>query len=369
MAAGGLILTSGAHPLVDIEVNGHLVRSLVEITLALVLFTDATEISMRWLRESGRVPMRMLCIAFPLTVLLGFLAGVPLLPGAGWWICAITAAVLTPTDSTPILPLLHDRRLPQRLRHTITVVSGLDDGIAAPLVLLLLAGAVGTVDVESVLLELAVAVLAGVATGFGGAKLITLARERGWSLAGTERVGVLALAITAFALADVLHGNGFIAAFVAGLAARATAPDMPRSALRTVEDTATVLSAAVWFVFGSLIVPAFADGLEWPVFVYAFLSLTLVRMIPVAVSLLGSHVPWRERWALGFWGPRGLDGMVLGIIALEQLSGPDADWVADVVVVVISLSILVHGLSARYFARWWVGHGRERAPAVLARPG
>lgn len=366
MAAAGLILTNGTTPLVNVEVTGPIVRHLIEITLALVLFTDATDISVRWLRETGRVPMRMLFIAFPLTVLLGFAAGVPLLPGAGWWVCAICAAVLAATDSTPILPLLHDQRLPSGMRHTITVVSGLDDGIAAPLVLLLLAGAIGTTDLESVLLELLIALVAGLITGFGGARMLAMARERGWSTPEAERVGLLALAITAFAMGEVLHGNGFVAAFVSGLAARATAPHMPRAALQTVSDAALVLSAAVWFVFGSLIVPAFMDGLEWRVFVYAFLSLTLVRMLPVALSLLGSHVPWRERWALGFWGPRGLDSMVLGIIALEQLSGLDADWVADVVVVVISLSILVHGLSARYFAHWWDRRTRtpvDRAPA------
>ncbi|GAA1654545.1 cation:proton antiporter [Catellatospora bangladeshensis] len=360
MAASGLILTSGSHPLVDVEVTGPVVRHLVELTLAFVLFTDATDISMRWLKEQRGVPIRMLLIAFPLTVLLGFLAGVPLLPGAGWWVCAIIGAVLAATDSTPILPMLHDDRLPAGTRHTITVVSGLDDGLAAPLVLLMLAGALATVDVQSVLIELLIALIAGVVVGVGGAKLITMARHLRWSTVEAERVGVLALAITAFSAAEVLHGNGFVAAFVAGIATRATAPGMPRSSLQTVEDFSTVLSAAVWFVFGSLIVPAFMDGLEWRVFVYAFLSLTLIRMLPVALSLLGTHLPWRERWALGFWGPRGLDSMVLGIIALEQLSGLDADWVADVVVVVISLSILVHGLSARYFARWWLHGPRTR---------
>ncbi|MEU8001043.1 cation:proton antiporter [Catellatospora sp. NPDC049111] len=364
MAAAGLILTNGSNPLVNIEVTGPIVRHLIEITLALVLFTDATEISVQWLRETGRVPMRMLFIAFPLTVALGFAAGVPLLPGAGWWVCAICAAVLAATDSTPILPLLHDRRLPSGMRHTITVVSGLDDGLAAPLVLLLLAGAVASTDLESVLLELLIALVAGLIVGFGGARMLSIARERGWSTPEADRVGLLALAITAFAMGEVLHGNGFVAAFVAGLAARATAPHMPHAALQTVSDTAMVLSAAVWFVFGSLVVPAFMDGLEWRVFLYAFLSLTLIRMLPVALSLLGSHVPWRERWALGFWGPRGLDSMVLGIIALEQLSGLDADWVADVVVVVISLSILIHGLSARYFAWWWDRRSRALATST-----
>lgn len=368
MAAAGLILTNGTNPLVDVEVTGPIVRHLIEITLALVLFTDATEISMSWLRETGRVPMRMIFIAFPLTVLLGFAAGVPLLPGAGWWVCAICAAVLAATDSTPILPMLHDHRLPAGMRHTITVVSGLDDGIAAPLVLLLLAGAVASTDLESVLLELLIALVAGLLTGYGGARMLALARKRGWSTPEADRVGLLALAITAFAMGEVLHGNGFVAAFVAGLAARATAPHMPHTALQTVSDTALVLSAAVWFVFGSLIVPAFMDGLEWRVFLYAFLSLTLIRMLPVALSLLGSHVPWRERWALGFWGPRGLDSMVLGIIALEQLSGLDADWVADVVVVVISLSILIHGLSARYFARWWDRRARTPVDTTPAEP-
>ncbi|MBV1854526.1 cation:proton antiporter [Catellatospora tritici] len=354
MAASGMILTSGTHPLVDVELTGPTVRHLVELTLAVVLFTDATDIGIRWLRTHTGVTLRMLLIAFPLTVLLGYLAAIPLLAGAGWWVCAITAVTLSATDSTPITPLLHDQRLPGDLRQTITVVSGLDDGLAAPLLLIVLAGAAGGTTVPEVLLELLISVIVGTACGFGGARLLLWARRRDWSTDDAERVGLLALAIAAFAGAYVLHGNGFVAAFAAGLTCRATAPDLPRSALQTCEDAVAVLSAAVWFVFGSLVVPSFTDGLDWRVFLYAFASLTVIRMIPVALALIGTHLPRREVLALGFWGPRGLDSMVLGIIALEQLSGLDADWVADMVVVVVGLSIVVHGLSTRLFANRWV---------------
>ncbi|MFD0597130.1 cation:proton antiporter [Catellatospora coxensis] len=365
MAAAGLILTNGTHPLVDVEVTGPIVRHLIEITLALVLFTDATEISMRWLRETGRVPMRMIFIAFPLTVLLGFAAGVPCCPAR-----AGGSAPSAPPCSPPPTP-------PRSCRCCTT--SACPPACATP------SPSSAASTTASPHPRTAAAGRCRRQHRPGERPARTAHRPRRGPAhrlrrvadaqpgprarldhPEADRVGMLALAITAFAMAEVLHGNGFVAAFVAGLAARATAPHMPHAALQTVSDTATVLSAAVWFVFGSLIVPAFMDGLEWRVFAYAFLSLTLIRMLPVALSLLGSHVPWRERWALGFWGPRGLDSMVLGIIALEQLSGLDADWVADVVVVVISLSILIHGLSARYFASWW--DRRSRALAGSAGP-
>jgi NhaP-type Na+/H+ or K+/H+ antiporter len=278
-------------------------------------------------------------------------------------VAAVLAAALAATDSTPITPLLHDKRLPARLRHTINVVSGLDDGLAAPLMLLLLAGVVGGWDLEHVAIELLISVAIGIVLGAGGARLFTTARARHWSTPEAERVGVLALAIACFALASLAGGNGFVAAFAAGVALRFAAPQLPRSALQTCEDAVAVLSAAVWFVFGSLVVPSFTDGLEWRVFVYSVASLTVIRMIPVAISLIGTGLPGREVLALGFWGPRGLDSMVLGIIALEQLTGEQADWVADVIVVTIGLSILIHGLSAQYFARQWAGH-RPDLPTV-----
>ena len=224
LVAMGAVLS--ATEVVVVELDSEAVRTLVELALSILLFADATEISARWLRSSGRLPLRMLALGFPLTIATGFAAGYWLLPGLSLWVVALLAAALAATDAALASPVIMDERLPRQLRRIIDVESGLNDGLATPLVLFFLAGAVasggpagGEAPLVHALVELAIGVAVGVVIGAGGARLLVSARRTSWSNVAGERLAVLVLPVITYFAATALGGNGFVAAFVAGIAA------------------------------------------------------------------------------------------------------------------------------------------------------
>ncbi|MEV4411906.1 cation:proton antiporter [Catellatospora sp. NPDC049609] len=356
----GLLLAMGDEPLVSIDLASSAMRHLLQATLALLLFTDATEISLRRLREAGHLPLRLLLIAFPLTVVAGYLAGAVLFPQAGVWILALVAAALAATDSSLAAMLVHDRRIPHDLRTAVTVESGLNDGLAAPLVLAFLAAAVAADQdrgpsqvIGHTVREVALALLVGVVVGGGAARLLRVTRKRGWGTARAERLAYLAIGVLAFEAAHAVHGNGIVAGFVAGMAVRAVDQDLPETHLQTSHDVVGLLAAGVWFLFGSLIPQVIGDVWDWRMLLYAGLSLTLVRMLPVAASLVGLRRFKREVLLLSWLGPRGLPSVIFALIALQQLTGPPAALVAALVMATVLFSVLAHGLSAVPIAQRW----------------
>lgn len=369
----GLLLAVGDEALVQVDLASPAMQHLLQATLALVLFTDATEISLHRLREAGHLPLRLLLIALPLTVAAGFLLGVALFPLAGAWVLALVAAALAATDSSLAAALVHDRRIPHDLRTAVTVESGLNDGLAAPLVLAFLAAAVaadhdrqaGQVLGQTVR-EIALALVVGALVGGGAAWLLRAARKRGWSTARAERLAYLAIALLAFEAAHAVHGNGIVAGFVAGIAVRAVDQDLPEPHLQTAHDVVGLLAAGVWFLFGSLIPQVIGDVLDWRILFYAVLSLTLVRMLPVAASLIGLRRFKREVLLLSWLGPRGLPSVIFALIALQQLTGPPAALVAALIMATVLLSVLAHGLSAVPIAERWTDP-RSRIPAADRR--
>jgi len=362
--------------IVVVELDSESVRVLVELALSILLFADATEISARWLRSSGRLPLRMLALGFPLTVATGFAAGYWLLSGRDVWVVALLAAALAATDAALASPVIMDERIPRQLRRIIDVESGLNDGLATPLVLFFLAGSVahgGPAGDEAplvhALVELAVGVVAGVVLGAGGARLLVSARRTRWSSTAGERLAVLVLSVLTYLAAAALGGNGFIAAFVAGIAAGSVGrEEVAEERLQLTNDVGTLVSAAVWFVFGSLIPGVVARGISWNVLLYAALSLTLVRMLPVALALVRSDLSTRDVLFLGWIGPRGLASILFGLIAIEELHAHGlaaaADLVAEVVVVTVGLSVLLHGLTAGIIAARWPTDGTVPEPAA-----
>ena len=259
LVAMGAVLS--ATQVVVVELDSEAVRILVELALSILLFADATEITARWLRSAGRLPLRMLALGFPLTVATGFAAGYFLLPGLSVWIVALLAAALAATDAALASPVIMDERIPRRLRRIIDVESGLNDGLATPLVLFFLAGAVasggpegGEAPLVHALVELAIGVAVGVVIGAGGARLLLFARRTSLSSAAGERLAVLALPVLTYLTAVALGGNGFVAGFVAGIAAGTVGrEEVAEERLQLTNDVGTLVSAAVWFVFGSLI--------------------------------------------------------------------------------------------------------------------
>jgi NhaP-type Na+/H+ or K+/H+ antiporter len=286
-----------------------------------------------------------------------------LLPGLGLWLALVVAAALAPTDAALGVPVVTNPVVPGRVRRLITVESGLNDGIATPVVMFAIAGAAsaesvaGAPGVAAALLELALGAAVGATVGAGGGWLLRRARRHGWAAEDLTGAGVLALAIVAYAASVTVHGNGFVAAFCGGLAFGAvTGPRRPEE-LAFLEQASGLLSLLVWLAFGVIGVPLLAPHLDLPIVLYAVLSLTLVRMLPVALASVGSGLSRDTVLFVGWFGPRGLASLVFALLAVEEL-GPDADVAVAVIALTVLLSVVAHGLTAGPLA---ARYGRTQA--------
>ncbi|MFI6449227.1 cation:proton antiporter [Kitasatospora sp. NPDC050543] len=379
MTAAGVALTVGPHPVVRISVATSDAERAVEIILAVLLFTDATDVPAGVIHRQRGLLTRLLVLALPLTLAAGVLVGGLLFPSPGWWLAALFAAVTVPVDLAPAAELIRDARLPSWLRGVLTVESGLNDGIVAPVFLLCLAGVeahggapeAAANPVGDAFDALLWAVLAGVLVGKPGGWLLRRAWLAGWTRPAAVRLGILALPLAAYGLAIVLDGNGFIASFVAGLCFTPDSRALPPQALHLVEDVGALLSLALWFVFGELVTQAFTGDFDGRVVAYAALSLTVVRIVPVLLSLTGSGLDRADRVLLAWLGPRGLASIVFGLLAFISLAPVDphaADLVGQVMTMTVLMSLLLHGLTygplaGRYArARERVGGGRGPDP-------
>jgi sodium/hydrogen antiporter len=368
MVVAGVALTAGSHPVFIIELDTSSAEHAVEVVLAILLFVDATEIPGGVFGREPRLTARLVGVALPLTMLAAFGVGFLLLPGASAWLLALLATVVSPTDLAPAAAVIRDRRVPARLRELLNVESGLNDGLVAPVFLFCLAAAkahggngVAADALVDAIPAVLVAIAAGIAVGLPGAWLLTRAWSNHWTQPTPLRLGVAALPLMAYGLSIVFSGNGFVAAFVAGVVFGAAARDLPDYTLNLAEDIGLLLSLVVWFVFGRLINTLIGDGLHWQVVVYALVALTVVRIVPVVISLIGTTVAPRDAVFLGWLGPRGLASIVFGLLAYIELTGDDAKLVGDVMVVTVALSVVLHGLSFGPLASWYA----RRTPAGI----
>jgi sodium/hydrogen antiporter len=348
-------------------------KPLVEVTLVWVLFSDAARIRVSDLRQDLGRCVRLLGLGLPLTILLGWALAVWLLPGIDLWLALLVAAALAPTDAALGVPVVTNRAVPTRIRRLITVESGLNDGIATPVVVLAIAGAaavegLGDVGPGQALLELAIGVVVGVAAGAGGGGLLRWARRAGWAAEGFAGIAVLALALGAYSGALLAHGNGFVAAFCGGLAFAAAAGPRGPAEVGFLEQASGLVSLLVWLAFGAVAVPIMLEGLDLAVVLYAVLSLTLVRMLPVALVLIGAGVDRATVLFVGWFGPRGLASLVFALLALEEL-GPGADQAVAAIAVTVLLSVVAHGASAAPLAaRYGASVAHETQPDVPDAP-
>lgn len=359
MLVAGVLLTAGTDPVFIFDFDVEPAEHIVEAILAILLFTDATEVPGGILGREPRLTLRLLLIALPLSLLLAWGAGVLLLGGvAGLWLLAVIATVVMPVDLAPAIAFVRDRRVPERLRQLVNTESGLNDGIVAPVFLLALAAA-SAADAESIeeaalaaVPSLGVAIGVGAAIGAVAARVLRRAMDAGWSLPSALRIGVLALPLLAYGTAVVLGGNGFVAAFVAGALFEPAARRMPAGTLHLTEDVGQLLSLAMWFIFGALVNETVAGGsITWQIVLYAVLVLTVVRVLPVVVSLVGTDIGRRDRFAVGWVGPRGIASLVFGMLAFIDLPDPENDLVLTVTVVTVVGSIVIHGLSTGLVTR------------------
>ncbi|GGU20880.1 cation:proton antiporter [Nocardioides albus] len=355
--------------LLDLEVEPELVRVIAEVTLVWVLFADASRVRLGQLRRDLSTYARLLGIGLPLTIAAGVGAAMIVL-GFDLWAALLVAAALAPTDAALGAPVMSNPHVPEKVRRALNVESGLNDGIATPIVLVAIAGVAadqGIIGVESpggAVLSLLVGLVVGLVVGGLGGWITRLARERDWLSAELAGPAVLALALLAYAAALTMDGNGFVAAFVGGLVFGNVAGPSGEKEVYFVSQSGDMAAMVSWLVFGALAVPVIQDQWDWTMLGYAVLSLTIVRMLPVAIALLGTGFDRFSVAFVGWFGPRGLASVIFALIALEDLHGAGADAVA-VISLTVLLSVLAHGLSAVPLAkRFAVTRPRSASPEL-----
>ena len=350
----GLLLTHGPLAVLGFTPSNGLIKALAEFTLALVLFSDASRVGLHELRADSGLYVRLLGVALPLTIALGTVLALALM-GTSIWLALLIGAALAPTDAALGAGMMANPVMPARIRRLINVESGLNDGIATPFVTVAIAGAATGSHATghgpaAAVAELAVGVLVGVAAGSAGGLLVNAARRRGWAAEGFGGAAVLGLAVCAYASSVAVHGNGFIAAFVGGLAFGTAGGRRGQPLVPFVEETGALVSLLVWLAFGAVALVSALESLTWPMVLYAILSLTVVRMVPVLVALVGAQLDWATSVLVAWFGPRGLASVVFALLALEDLGDAAAKPAVAVITLTVVLSIVAHGATAEPLA-------------------
>jgi NhaP-type Na+/H+ or K+/H+ antiporter len=365
---------AGAHGLgwVSFPINSLAVERITEIALALLLFADASTLSFQRRRQDNHILARLLLMGMPLAIILGALVAFLLYHDQGFRLALLIGAILAPTDAALGLPIFNNPRMPAPIRRALNFESGLNDGIAAPIVTVFIALAVteGAAHQQGALLraliEIAIAVLVGIVMGRVGGWLFIKATKRGWTSIVSEQIGNLALALGAFFVARGLGGNGFIAAFVSGLLFGHVARDVLHRATEFTESTGNLLSLFVWTVFGSSLAASLLVHFNLRAFLYGLLSLTLIRMLPVAIAMIGVRFRRDTVLMMGWLGPRGLASVVFLMMAIERFyeeAKPPEVMIAFVSWAIL-LSVFLHGLSALPLASWYARRLETAAPGA-----
>jgi NhaP-type Na+/H+ or K+/H+ antiporter len=379
----GVVVGPSLLGLVDVSLESSTAERLTELTLALLLFSDAARIDLRSLRAQLAWPERLLLAGLPLTMLAGIGVGLVLFPGIGLATVVLVSIMLASTDAALGQRVVTDPAVPPRVRQALLVESGLNDGLAVPFFLVAVditlaeskTNAVSAV-LQSAAEQIGYGAVAGVGAALLGALVVRVAERRGWIEAPWRQIVTLATAALAYSVAVSLGGSGFIGAFVGGVTfGRVAGARGLRFALFT-EEAGGLLAAVVWIGFGALAVEKVAFDLTWQIVLYAVLSLTLVRMVPVALAMVGSGARRPTIWFMGWFGPRGLASIVFALIAIEE-AVPHADVLARTVTCAVALSVVLHGLSSvpliAVYRRWYDAHtavrphAEEAAPAVTPR--
>jgi NhaP-type Na+/H+ or K+/H+ antiporter len=355
----GILVSEDFLGILALDPEAESVKLIAEITLALVLFGDASSVDLRGLRLDAGPVARLLVPGLLLTIVLGTILALGLFPGITLGLALLIGAALAPTDAALGQPVITDERVPARIRRILNVESGLNDGIATPFVYLALALAAAEatgseVSIGGAVAEGLIGAVAGIVVGGVGGWLLLVADRRAWTSPASRQLAVLAFSIGSYLVAIALGGNGFIAAFVGGLAFGVVTRQGAEDAVVFTEAQGSLLAIVVWTIFGITVGGSLiAGGLDLPAITYAILSLTVVRMVPVALALVGCRFQPATVAFIGWFGPRGLASIVFMIIAVEGLHGgrQDTNLVVAAIGWTVLLSVVLHGISAVPLAR------------------
>jgi sodium/hydrogen antiporter len=374
----GLAVGVSVLGLFDIKLESVVAERVAELALVLLLFSDAMRVDLRSLRHELGWPVRLLLIGLPLSLAAGVGVGLLAFPGMALGSVFLLSTMLVATDAALGQKVVSDESVPPRVRQALDVESGLNDGLAVPFFLVALdianaelKGGVPSAVLSNAASQIGWGLVGGLVAGICGGLLFRLAERRGWFGEGWRQILPLASALLAFAIAGGLGGSGFIAAFIGGMAFGRTSGEHGAAGLFT-EETGDFLAAAVWIGFGALVLGPVLTHLTWHIVLYAVLSLTVVRMVPVAIALIGRGVRIQTIAFIGWFGPRGLASLVFGLLVLER-GVPEQGTLLTTVSLTVALSVILHGLTsaplvARYH-RWYERHvaaAPDAAEAVAA---
>ena len=371
----GLIAGPAAFGLIQLQISNEALHLLAEVTLILVLFSDAASIDLVQLHRDHNLPVRMLLVGLPLTIVLGAAAALLLFDDFQFWEAALLAAILAPTDAALGQAVVSNRLVPVRIRQALNVESGLNDGIALPFVLIFAAFAsamhTDANTVEWLLFgakQVVFGLLVGVAIGYVGARLVSACYSRQWMSDSAEGMIAVGLAFGTFALAEIVHGNGFIAAFVAGLTFGNTLKQKCRFLYEFAESEGQILILLTFAAFGAVMIPQAMSEVTMAQIFFGVLALTVLRMLPVHLSLIGTGIQPVSSAFLGWFGPRGLASILFVLLILEEAELANESKLFGIVVVTVTLSIALHGMTAGPAARWYGAKSGQMGESEENRP-
>ena len=342
----------------DGSVSRTEMRMLADLTLAVILFVDAANANLTVLKRQFQIPARMLFLGLPGVIVLGTLTAAVLFDNLSLLEAAILGTMLAATDAALGKAVITNQSVPTQIREGLNFESGLNDGLCVPILLVLIALALaggseagGTQHaMHLVIKELGIGLLVGLGLTAVAGWAMRWCRDQGWLTEIWKQVTVVALAIACFAVAQSLHGSGYIAAFVGGLLFGFMAKKATHKLVLASEGLAETLALLTWFIFGAAVIGRYIEFFTWEMLVYAVLSLTVIRMLPIFVSLAGTGQSLESKLFLGWFGPRGLASIVFAIIVLEK-GVTESKFIATVVAVTVILSLVAHGISANPLAR------------------
>lgn len=349
----GMALGSFGLGVLDVGTDAELFTVLAQVALTIILFNQAAELDVRTVLRRGHVTMRLLLIGIPLSIALGTLTAALILPALPLWEAVCLAAIVVPTEVALLDALLEDRRIPERVRRGLSVESGFGDGLALAALLAALALASEQSDPRDpghwawfAFRTEFVSVVTGVGIGLIGGWVIARSRVRGWMSDTWAQLATLALALVCFEVGEFAHASGFVSAFTGGLVFAMVSRRHDAPATTQVSDAAgQLLELLVFALLGSYAAIAAWRDADWRAVLFAVVALIVVRVIAVAIALLGSGLPTKTKLFMGWFGPRGIGALVLGLLVIERGQLQQADLITHVVVITVTISLVLHSLS------------------------
>lgn len=349
----GYLISTPLHTSLDSELLDGSKRLLAEITLILVLFSDASHVRFKHLRQNWKIPARILVIGMPLTILFGVIVIFSLDPESGLAMALLTAAILTSTDAALGQSAVSSPEVPEHLSQSINIESGLNDGLVLPVVLL---GAIltsmtfdsyGTDGLAmDAIIEIILGPLAGIVIGWSIARAMDWAQNHDFMDEAASGVVFLSAAFAAYAFAELIGGNGFIAAFLGGMVFGNVYRHDIHFIGEFMEGVGQLLTMSAFIMFGAFLLPVGLEHIIVVAVVVAVLSLTVVRMLPIFLSLTGLGLDTEQKLFLGWFGPRGLASILFTMIIVDEFELPNEEELLACVSMTVALSIILHGMTA-----------------------